>query len=183
MNGIFKMFRSNDTLYWLYAKSLYNTQKYVNDIFEANQILDNLWLGGCPSVCNRESLKERGIETVIIAVYGATAAYPFDFKYSKSNLKDVAEENIISEINKMIPEIHESLSENKGVLVSCVKGRSRSCSIVAAYLIKYHEMSTDEALAFIKNKRSQVSPNLGYIKQLRKFEKDVIEDRNNKKNI
>ena len=183
MDKLFKIIKSNETLYWLYAKSLYSTQKYRNDIFEANQIIDNLWLGGCSSVCNRKSLKERNIEYIIIAVRGASASYPFDFKYDKANLNDVEGENILPEIEKLLPTIHEYLTEERAILVSCIYGRSRSCSIVAAYLIKYKGMTTDEAIDFIKDKRSQISPNDGYIKQLKQFEKKVTEERNNKKNI
>lgn len=183
MDKLFKIIKSNETLYWLYAKSLYSTQKYRNDIFEASQILDNLWLGGCSSVCNRKSLKERDIESIIIAVRGATASYPFDFKYDKANLNDVEGENILPEIERLLPIIHESLFEEKGILVSCIYGRSRSCSIVAAYLIKYHNMTTEEALEFIRQKRSQISPNEGYVEQLKRFEKKIVEKRNDKKNI
>ena len=181
MNNIFKLFKSNDTLYWLYAKSLYNTQKYINDVFEATQILNNLWLGGITSVCNRESLLERNIELIITAVYGASAIYPYDFNYSRSNLKDIEEENILPEIEKMVPIIHSELEKGKGVLVSCIKGRSRSCTIVAGYLIKYHNMTTDEALAFIKKRRSQIDPNPSYITSLNIYELNVAKEKMGKK--
>ena len=177
MNSFFKLFKSNDTLYWLYAKSLYNTQKYINDVFEATQILDNLWLGGITSVCNRDSLQERNIELIITAVYGSSAMYPYDFIYSRSNLKDIEEEDILPEIEKMVPIIHEELKKEKGVLVSCVKGRSRSCTIVAGYLIKYHNMTTDEALNFIKNKRAQVDPNSSYITSLKIYELKIAKEK------
>ena len=177
MNNIFKLFKSNDTLYWLYAKSLYNTQKYINDVFEATQIIENLWLGGITSVCNRESLQERNIELIITAVYGASAIYPYDFNYSRSNLKDIEEENILLEIEKMVLIIHQELGKGKGVLVSCIKGRSRSCTIVAGYLIKYHNMTTDEALAFIKKRRSQIDPNPSYITSLNIYELKVAKEK------
>ena len=167
MNALFKLFRSNDTLYWMYAKTLYNAQRYVNDVFEANQIIDNLWLGGISSVCNRDSLQERNISLIITAVLGSSAIFPYDFKHSRAKLKDIEEEDILPEIERLVPEIHKELLENKGVLVSCVKGRSRSCTIVAGYLMKYHNMTADEAIAFIKAKRSQIDPNPSYINSLK----------------
>ena len=178
MDTISKTIRSNDTIYWLYAKSKYSTQKYVDKVFEANQIIDNLWLGGIPSaVCDRESLQKRNIELVILAVYGSIAMYPFDFKYLRSNLKDVDDEDILHEIKRLIPEIHKYITNNKGVLVSCVKGRSRSSSVVIAYLIKYKDMTIEEAIYFIINKRSQIKPNDGYMKQLKIFEEEVKKDK------
>ena len=173
MDNFFKIFKANDTLYWLYAKSLYNTQKYLNDVFEANQIIDNLWLGGISSVCNKESLQERNIQLIVTAVYGSSAAYPYDFKYSRSPLKDIENEDILPEIEKLLPEIHKELTEQKGVLVSCVKGRSRSASIVAAYLIKYHKMTSNQAIEFIRSKRSQIEPNIGYLNSLKRFEEKI----------
>lgn len=183
MNSLFKFFKSNDTLYWLYAKSLYNAQRYINDVFEANQIIEGLWLGGVSSVCNRDSLQERNIELIITAVYGSSAIYPYDFNYSRSNLKDIEEENILPEIEKMVPQIHEELLNKKGVLVSCVKGRSRSCTIVAAYLIKYHHMSTDEAIEFIKSKRSQIEPNPSYLISLKIYELKIRNQRDSRNDI
>ncbi len=43
--------------------------------------------------------------------------------------------------------------------------------MVLAYLIKYKNMSFIDALAFCKSRRSIVSPNSGFIKQLQEFEK------------
>lgn len=177
MQSIFKIFKSNDTLYWIYAKALYNAQRYIDDVFEANQIIDNLWLGGISSTCNRDSLQERNIQLIITAVLGSSATYPYDFKYSRSKLKDIEGEDILPEIERLLPEIHEELSENRGVLVSCVKGRSRSCTIVAAYLVKYKNMTADEAIKFIRDKRSQIDPNVSYLNSLAQFEKKVLSER------
>ena len=182
MDNFFKIFKANDTLYWLYAKSLYNTQKYLNDVFEANQIVENLWLGGISSVCNKDSLQERNISLIITAVYGSSAAFPYDFKYSRSALKDIENEDILPEIVRLVPEIRREILEKRGVLVSCVKGRSRSSTIVAGYLIKYHHMTADEALRHIKDKRSQVDPNLGYLNSLKSYEEMVRREETLRKN-
>ena len=65
----------------------------------------------------------------------------------------------------------------------CIFGRSRSASIVAAYLIKYKNMTTEEVLSFIKSKRTQVSPNQSYIRQLKEFEEEISLEKDNKKNV
>lgn len=68
--------------------------------------------------------------------------------------------------------LHECLQ--KGVcLVHCVKGISRSASFVIAYLIKYYNMTYDDAYDYLKNKRSCIDPNKGFVKQLREFEKNL----------
>ena len=44
-------------------------------------------------------------------------------------------------------------------------------------------MTTEEALSFIKKKRTQIAPNPSYIRQLKQFEEDFRNSKDNKKNI
>lgn len=171
------VFLRKDWIYYYYSKISTTIQKYLDNTFEATQIIDNLWLGGISSSCNREKLHEHNIETLICAIMGATAAYPFDFNYERASLADREDEDIISIFYRLLPVIHNSLLEGKPVLCFCKYGRSRSCSIVAAYLIFYKHMTTDEALDFIRAKRSQIDPNPGYVKQLKQFEEEVRQDK------
>ena len=165
-----KVFARNEWLYYYYSKITSSVQKYIDNTFEASKILDNLWLGGISSACSREALHEHNIETIVTAFLGSTADFPYDFNYERAKLRDVEDEDILSDIENLLPIIHKNLVEGKAVLVNCRYGRSRSATIVAAYLIRYKNMTTDQALAFIKDKRSQVNPNPGYIEQLREFE-------------
>lgn len=174
------VFFRNEWIYYYYSKITTTIQKYLDNTFEATQIIDNLWLGAISSSCNREKLHEHNIETVICAIMGATAPYPFDFNYERASLADTENEDIISNFYRLLPIINKSLIEGKAVLVFCKLGRSRSCSIVTAYLIFYKHMTTDEALDFIRSKRSQINPNPGYIRQLRQFEEEVREQRKKK---
>jgi len=166
----FKMWQRSTWPYWLYAKFMFATQPYRDSTFEATQICPNLWVGDLRSPCNKESLKEHNIEMIVSAVYGATAHYPFHFTYEKANLRDIEDEDILQDIQRLLPEIRQQILNNKGVLVHCMQGASRSATIVAAYLIKYHDMTADEALEYMKSKRSCVNPNQGYRDQLKQFE-------------
>ena len=176
------VFLRNEWIYYYYSKIATSVQKYYDTTFEATLLIDNLWLGAVSSSCNREKLHENNIDTIISAILGGTAAYPFDFDYERAALADTETEDIINNLYRLLPIIHSKLTQQKGVLVHCFRGKSRSCSIVAAYLIFYKQMTTDEALEFIKSKRSQISPNPGYIKQLRQFENEVCEQRRKKEN-
>ncbi len=176
-----KMWGRNEWIYWYYSKIKSHIQPYIDDTFEANQIIPNLWLGAIQSSCNREALQERNIEIIISAFLGATAMYPFDFDYERAKLRDVADENIIQEFDELLPVIHTNLQKHKGVLCHCHAGKSRSASIVAAYLIKYEGMTTEGALEFIKRKRTQIDPNAGYVEQLKQFEAKVRTEDGNKK--
>ena len=60
--------------------------------------------------------------------------------------------------------------EKLNVLVHCQEGRSRSTSMVVCYLIRYHSMTVNSALATIAARRSLVQPNEGFLAKLRDYE-------------
>ena len=177
----FKIWQRSSWPYWLYAKAMFALQPYRDDTFEATQIIENLWVGDIRSPCNKHSLKENNIDMIVSAVYGATAHHPFEFTYERANLRDVSDENILDEIDRLLPEIRAELVNGQGVLVHCMQGASRSVTIVAAYLIKYYNMSAEEALTFMKRKRSCVNPNRGYREQLNLYENRMMLERSDLK--
>ncbi len=173
----FQMWQRSSWPYWIYAKCMFTIQPYRDDTFEATQIIPNLWVGDIRSACNESSLKENNIDMIISAVYGAIAHYPFKFKYEKADLRDLGNENIIGEIDRLLPRIRDEINQNKGVLIHCMQGASRSVTIAAAYLIRYHNMLAAEALEFMKRKRSCVNPNKGYRNQLRTYEDMIFKEK------
>ncbi len=54
----------------------------------------------------------------------------------------------------------------KGILVHCLMGRSRSPSIVIAYIMRKHQLKYSAAHSYVRAKRSVVQPNIGFVKQL-----------------
>lgn len=60
--------------------------------------------------------------------------------------------SLIKETN-VLEKMHLALQENKPVLVHCFAGMQRSCALVACYLIKYNNMTPDEAIEYIKFRR------------------------------
>lgn len=55
---------------------------------------------------------------------------------------------------------------------------SRSATIVVSYIMKkFPEMTTEKALKFVKNKRPIVSPNDGFLRQLKSYEKILFKAR------
>lgn len=71
-------------------------------------------------------------------------------------------------IPEMLPKIHQSL-QNGNTLVCCGMGKSRSVTLVTAYLIKYRNMTSEEALEFIKNRRPQINPNPEFLNKLKSW--------------
>ena len=66
--------------------------------------------------------------------------------------------------------IHDAVLLGKSILVHCEQGRSRSGSVMVAYMMASQNMSRNAALMFVKDRRSIVSPNAGFMKQLAAFE-------------
>jgi hypothetical protein len=60
-------------------------------------------------------------------------------------------------LSKALPFLHACLQKKQVVLVHCQMGQSRSCAIVCAYLMWANRWSMQEAFAFVKSKRVQVS--------------------------
>src|SRR6056297_3413266 len=146
-------------LYWIYAKLRTNLQKYIDDTFDATEIIPYLWVGGISSPTNKQNMKSHNIKMIVSAHLGASALYPYDFEYQKVDLLDVDDENIWSSFERLLPRIRDVLNNKKGVLVHCMHGASRSVTIVAAYLMKYHKMKAKDSLIYMKSKRDVVNPN------------------------
>lgn len=75
-----------------------------------------------------------------------------------------------TEILPYFQECIDFIKSAKRILVFCAAGRSRSATIVAAYLIQERQMSLEEALLTI-NKARPVRPNEGFLRQLEIWER------------
>ena len=56
------------------------------------------------------------------------------------------------------------------MLVHCYRGRSRSATVVAAFLMQKHGHSSDRALTKVKSKREIVQPHDQFLAQLKLYE-------------
>ncbi|MEQ2168934.1 hypothetical protein GOODEAATRI_019769, partial [Goodea atripinnis] len=61
------------------------------------------------------------------------------------------------------------MKSGEAVLVHCKMGVSRSASTVIAYAMKQQHWSLEEALAYVRDRRSIVKPNDGFLKQLQTY--------------
>lgn len=72
-------------------------------------------------------------------------------------------------LTEMVPQIDRAISDGQNVLVHCVEGKSRSASLIAAWLGKKLELTTHEAYQYVKKIRKNIDPNRDYIKEVNKF--------------
>lgn len=68
----------------------------------------------------------------------------------------------------------DTVRENHGkVLVHCQAGVSRSATICLAYLMYTAKVGLETAFEHIKSRRSVISPNLNFMRQLENYEKEI----------
>ena len=73
--------------------------------------------------------------------------------------------------------IHCSLEnarkKNGRVLVHCVAGISRSVTVTMSYIMQEMAYSLNEAFDYVKQRKSDISPNFGFMGQLLEFQKKL----------
>jgi protein-tyrosine phosphatase len=99
--------------------------------------------------------------------------YPNVFEYLKLGLKDETSQDLKFCFDECFQFIENHLKNGNSVLIHCMAGKSRSVSIVLAFLI-YKKWTLQEALKLVLKKRSNISPNLGFFSQLIEYEKQIL---------
>jgi Dual specificity phosphatase, catalytic domain len=69
--------------------------------------------------------------------------------------------------------IESARSAHHAVYVHCMNGASRSSMVMAAYLMRREHWSRDQALEFLRTRRSEVRPNPAFLSLLLEWEKSL----------
>lgn len=169
--------KTNDSSLFYYGsytisklKSLF-TYSIGDGEFEAQKIIDGIYLGNINSVYDYEELKKLGITHIISVVAGF---YPYlsddkNFNYLILNALDTENTDLSEYFEICNNYIDEALENNNKLLIHCMAGRSRSVTILCAYIIKKFGMNVENSLKSIKNKRNIIEPNQGFLKQLQEY--------------
>lgn len=67
----------------------------------------------------------------------------------------------------------EARSRQKGVLVHCLAGISRSVTITVAYLMYKCSLNFNDAFNLVRKRKSNIAPNFHFLEQLQNFEKEL----------
>ena len=129
------------------------------DFFEGR-----LWLG---SKADAERRLPEG--TTHVLSIGECVETPDGIVHDEFEISDCTGANIFPIIEKCLPIIRQALANGGVVFVHCFAGISRSASIVIAYLMQENGLSFEQALKLVKERRPQVSPNLGFCGTLQAF--------------
>ena len=59
-------------------------------------------------------------------------------------------------------------------MIHCFAGKSRAAAFTLAYLLKYQKINLKDAVELVKSKRPVAAPNIGFMKQLKKYEFEIF---------
>jgi len=137
--------------------------------FDAQEIVPNLYLGDVYAAHNTRELKKRNITHIVTCTVGVVPPFPDSFQYKHLKILDCAAENIHEHFGETSAFIGDAIADGGKVLVHCIRGVSRSATIVSAYLMTAFKMSHIEAVEKVRLKRPIARPNYGFMAQLEMY--------------
>ncbi|KAM9727903.1 dual specificity phosphatase 29-like isoform 1-T3 [Menidia menidia] len=150
-----------------------------------NEVWPSVYIGDEKTALERPGLSDVGITHVLNAAEGKwnnvlTGAHYYSdmsIQYYGIEADDKPTFNISPYFCPAAEFIHEALRhpQNK-VLVHCVMGRSRSATLVLAYLMMKHSLTVVEAIERVRQHRC-ILPNHGFLRQLRALDIALQEEK------
>jgi protein-tyrosine phosphatase len=150
--------------HWLFDK-LYPVIRFVYERIQGHAWFDEinpqLWLGGAPTYTrDYDFIIDAGINAVVNIRAERDDDQEFyqqhDIDYLRIEVLDVMVP-IPEDIELGVAFIDEHIKEGDVVLVHCAKGRGRSATVIAAYLMRHDQMTYERARELMVSKRSLVS--------------------------
>jgi hypothetical protein len=164
------------------SKNVYNSI-FLSDLlvmpryFPAKEILQGLWIGSEGDSQNPDFFRKHNIGFVVdcsknIPFLGLNGVdeyrIPVDDHPSNNDV-------MFSHFPVVVRAIDSVLQRGQGVLVHCRAGMQRSATTVAAYMMYKYNLSADDAMKAIRNKKNETFwPTPTFEKALKKYETVAI---------
>lgn len=153
-----------------------------------NEVLPGLYLGGIYAL-------EEGSQIISNKIDAIVTVGEFFCEFHKPHLKNLARIKLnlrdnkdcdilqhVSTVNSFIQKKRLDKSKSRYVLlflsenvfVHCFGGVSRSVAFVIAYLMTITDLTLETCLSYVKTKRRAAQPNEGFLKQLEKYQLEVV---------
>ncbi|KAG9315569.1 phosphatases II [Chiua virens] len=142
---------------------------------ECQEILPGLLLGPFQASKSLETLKSLGVTHIVCIrdqkeAFSVRPRFPDQFEYLVLNVEDNEEQNVI----RLFPEadqfIQHALGQGGKVLVHCNGGISLSPAFVVMFVMRHCHLSWEDALHLVQNRRYCISPNGGFLTQIKEYE-------------
>lgn len=148
-------------------------RQHLRDDAEPNRVAEGLYIGSIGAAFSRDILLREGVTHVLTVANALLPRFPDAFEYRVVPVLDSPDCDIAALFDECIAFIDAALASGGRVLVHCFAGRSRSASVVLAYLMRVHGMALADALEHLRAVRPVVCPNSGFMRQLEAFEAGV----------
>ena len=141
---------------------------------QAVEVTKGVFLGSVGAAKNRDGLRALGVTHVLTVCEGLprNGFYPDDFTYATCAVRDAPDADIGAHFDFCFDFIRDALAraDGGGVLVHCFRGKSRSATICAMYVMRALGMSYDEAMTAVRAVRPTAAPNSGFERALRRLD-------------
>jgi hypothetical protein len=137
--------------------------------YPMTEIADGIYLGNACNSRDYYELKEKNIKSIVNCTMEFPNYFSSDFVYYNVPILDENNQRILEYLNDAIEFIHTN-REKGNVLIHCFMGASRSVAITVAYLVRYHNLSVEEAIYKIQNLRNIININIDFYIDLEQFQ-------------
>eukprot|EP00927_Polykrikos_kofoidii_P014025 TRINITY_DN16112_c0_g2_i1.p1 TRINITY_DN16112_c0_g2~~TRINITY_DN16112_c0_g2_i1.p1 ORF type:complete len:562 (+),score=124.48 TRINITY_DN16112_c0_g2_i1:205-1890(+) len=144
---------------------------YTNLTADANEVADGLFLGAAIAGEDYKPMLKKRITHVLIVHPTLKESHPGLFSYGRVALPDVPTANLLEQLPDALEFLGAARRRKCGVFVCCMKGISRSSSVVIALLMVERNLSFADSFQMCEGKRPVVYPNVGFQQQLLHLEK------------
>ncbi|KFV58605.1 Dual specificity phosphatase DUPD1, partial [Gavia stellata] len=154
-----------------------------------NEVWPNLYIGDEKTALDRYSLQKAGFTHILNAAHGQRNVdtgpeyyHDMTVEYHGVEADDLPTFKLSQFFYSASKFIDNALQDERNkVLVHCAMGRSRSATLVLAYLMIYKNMTVVDAIEQVSRHRC-ILPNRGFLKQLRELDIALALQRRNTKN-
>ena len=136
------------------------------------EILPHLYLG-CRKVATcLPGLRQKNVTRIL----NVTSSIPNHFEdvdgfvYKQIAVEDKHDVDMMQHLPGAFQFIENARLSGEKVLVHCYAGMSRSVTIILAYLMKYYNHTLESAHEYVKERKTDISPNFSFMGQLLDFE-------------
>lgn len=138
------------------------------------EILPFLYLGSAYHASKCEFLANLNITALLNVSRKSSEPFTHQYCYKWIPVEDNHTADISSHFQEAIEFIDCTRRAGGKILVHCEAGISRSPTICMAYLMKMRKFRLEEAFDYIKQRRSLISPNFGFMGQLLQYESEIL---------
>lgn len=153
----------------------------INDhdllLYPMTYISHGIYIGSEFDAKNYDGLKAEQIEYIVNVTSHVPLYHSEQMQYCHIPADDTQKQNLLIHFDQAHAFIQQAIENNHRVLVHCVAGISRSPVIVISFLMRYAQMSMNDAYELVRRKRAIIAPNLNFMGQLLQYERKLREEK------